>query len=215
MPRETAARRSSHDVVAPPFGSGRHRLPGCEYDVVIKRERFTGLAWTLKGNVSGCLQVKQQSMGAPPKAAKGMTTEEFAFHLQKMAEIVHARWDYSLCAYRPTWAFDNPNFHKLSRAQLTMCNIGRNNVQRPPRYSGDFMQCIEHVHGFVCMAFKKENFQTGREAYNMEVHGAKLRALFLRMVTPNGVLRDCRNVMALVKHISDANDGGYAPPNMC
>ena len=183
--------------------------------MVIEGVRFTGSAWKPQGNISRCLQVKKRSRDAPQQKAKGMTVEEFAFHLQKMAQIVHARWDYNRCAYRPTWAYDNPNFHNLSRAQLTMCNIGTHNVIRPPRYSGDFMQCIEHVHGFVCDAFKKENFQTGREAYSMEVHGAKLSALFFRMVTPNGVLRDCRNVMALVKHISDANDGGYAPPNMC
>lgn len=148
------------------------------------------------------------------KKAKSMTAEEFGDHLQKIALIVHARWDYEKCPHRPTFVYDNPNFHNLSAKQLTACNIGKANVQRPPRYSGDFMQCIEHVHGYVCAAFIKKHFQTGREAFDTEKHGNMLRQLFLRMVKPSGVLADCCNVMELVKHVRDVSFGRYAPPNM-
>jgi hypothetical protein len=144
--------------------------------------------------------------------AANLTKDEFYSHLEKICRIVHAIWN--TCKYGPAvFAYDNPHNHDLSKAQLVGCNLGTKNVLRPPRYSGDFMQCIEHVHSHVCAEFHKQRFRAGRPDFDVQREGDRLHEIFEDKVTADRVLNDCMRVIQLVEHVRHT-DGGYAPTRM-
>ncbi len=142
-------------------------------------------------------------------SAANITKEEFARALSEIAAIMHTRYN-SVYGRTGKVAFDNPSFHALSALQFTGCNLGKNNIIRPPRYSGDFMQCIEHVHATVCSEFQKQRFREGRMPFDLEKDGAHLKKVFFDMVCGEGVRNNCAKVMRLVSHVAEQGHGGYA-----
>jgi hypothetical protein len=75
------------------------------------------------------------------------------------------------------------------------------------------MQCIEHVHSYVCAEFHKQRFREGRPAFDLQKDSDRLLKVFNDKVTAGSVLNDCMRVQALVKRVYQL-DGGYAPPEM-
>lgn len=141
--------------------------------------------------------------------AANLTKEEFAVALRDITQIVHT--DYNVKTNRAgKVAFDHPRNHALSELQYTSCNLGRSNVVRPPRYSGDFMQCIEHVHAIVCTEYQKQRFRQGRVPFDVAADGAHLKEVFFSKVSAAGVLANCSKVMRLVSHVAEQGHGGYA-----
>lgn len=109
--------------------------------------------------------------------------------------------------------YDNPNFHNLSKdgaEAMAKYGYGEDNRANPPPYSGDFMQCIEHVHGYVCDEFQKVCFRERLGKFDPEIHGNAVREVFFDMVTGDSVKANCLKVSQLMKYIVDNNTGGYA-----
>jgi hypothetical protein len=141
--------------------------------------------------------------------AGNLTKDEFAVALSEITEIMHAK--YNMVTGRSgKVAFDCPRNHALSKLQYTSCNLGVNDVVRPPRYSGDFMQCIEHVHAIVCAEFQRQRFRQGRAPFDVDADGAHLKEVFFSKVTAAGVRANCEKVMRLVSHVAEQGHGGYA-----
>lgn len=148
--------------------------------------------------------------------AASETKEEFADRLQRIWDKLHDPaygWDFDKWG-PPILCYDNPSFHKLSPELLQACNIGTSSVMRPPRYSGDFMQCIEHVHGYVCQAFQRKMYVHGLREYDFEKHSELLEDTFFATVTPKAVAANCEKLQVLVKHVLDTKTGDYAPPRL-
>lgn len=126
------------------------------------------------------LQVKKALKGKAGKhdvPAANLTKDEFAVALGEISKIMHTEYNMKFNRTGKV-AFDNPRNHDLSKLQYTGCNLGRSNVIRPPRYSGDFMQCIEHVHAIVCAEFQRQRFRQGRVPFDVDVDGAHLKEVF-------------------------------------
>lgn len=113
-----------------------------------------------------------------------------------------------------TSVFDNPKVHDLSKADQLEIHIGTKSGIRPPPYSGDFMQPIEHSHGIICTEFNKRRFQMGWKEYDVVRDGELMHQCFKNMIRASSVKEDCERVLRLVKHIVQNGDGGYAPPKM-
>jgi hypothetical protein len=148
------------------------------------------------------------------RAAKSLTKEEWKVRLGKFWTHITTIWDYSKYS-PPVLVFDNPKVHNLTKAELLELHIGTKSVLRPPAYSGDFMQPIEHAHGTICAEFKKRRFQRGWKEYDLAVDGQLMRQCFNSMITAKSVQLDCERVLRLVKHMVQTGNGGYAPPSMC
>jgi hypothetical protein len=162
------------------------------------------------------MQVTKSVKGKAGKqtvSAANWTKAEFLSHLTKITNIMHAS---SIVAKKgtPVAVFDNPHNHDLSKLELLEANLGKANVVRPPRYSGDFMQCIEHTHGSVCEAYHKQRFAAGLLPYNFDVESDRLRNIFVTTVHAESVMNDCIRVMQLVRTIRDTGHGDYAPLSM-
>jgi hypothetical protein len=114
---------------------------------------------------------------------------------------------------KPLYTFENPRFHGLDNVALAKVGIdvGPNgNRLTAPRYSGDFMQCIEHAHGYVCAAYQKARLRRRLPAFVRDDETAALEQEFRRLVSADVIARDCQNVMRLVAQIDkDDHDGGY------
>lgn len=141
--------------------------------------------------------------------AANMTKEEFACALGEIAEIMHVKYNQKYDRAGKL-AFDNPRCHALSDLQYTGCNLGVNSVIRPPRYSGDFMQCIEHVHAFVCSEYQKQRFRDGNGPFDVAKDGVHLERVFFETVNAQGVRKNCEKVRLLVAHVAEQGHGGYA-----
>jgi hypothetical protein len=143
--------------------------------------------------------------------AKNMTKQEFFGYMKELKALINLKWDHEMYG-TPVFAYDNPHFHNLTPAMLAELGWSDADQLRPPCYSGDFMQPIEHVHSQVCTKFKKNLFTAGRPAWNLNTYEKMLQDAF-DMVTPESVEKDCKRVIKLCKHVRHT-DGGYAPPNM-
>jgi hypothetical protein len=163
------------------------------------------------------MQVEKYVKGKKGKTAApalNMSKKEFYVHMEQITTTVHAWWSSRDIEGAPIMMYDCPHFHDLKDYQLQALHLGVSNVQRPPRYSGDFMQCIEHVHAYVCAAFDKDLLEAGNPAYDVDAHFARMQACFETKVTPEGVTKNCRKVMRLVRYIVKQGHGGYAPASM-
>jgi hypothetical protein len=162
-----------------------------------------------------CMQVKKRLKGLKGTHivdAASWTKEEFHSHMLKITEIAQAKLQHH--SEGPIFIYDNPHNHNMTSEQLFACHLGKGTVIRPPRYSGDFMQCIEHVHGYVCAAYLKDYYRAGVKGYNVDVEQDRLRKVFFEKVTADGIALNCIKLMKLVKRVRDDGNGGYAPPDL-
>lgn len=115
--------------------------------------------------------------------------------------------------------YDNPNFHNLDegqKAHLLKPGVlldSLDQLQQPPPYSGDFMQCIEHVHGWICSEWWKERFRSGTPETNEE-REAELSNLFYTLVGPDSVRKNVLKLLRLLDHVVQQGTGDYAPPGL-
>jgi hypothetical protein len=153
------------------------------------------------------------------KEAHKETAEEFEHHMCNIMQSTDALWVIAKAnkvipeGATPIYAFDNPPFHSLSKEALTRLGLKHGeggNLLEVPRYSGDFMQCVEHAHAYVCKAYQKKRFRRGLPAFDCDVECRELCSAFKDIVTPSGIATDCQNVQKLVAHIVEMGDGGYA-----
>lgn len=144
-----------------------------------------------------------------------MTQQEW---IGELIDIIDTTYD--LCPDKSkfgeiTFMYDNPSFHRLTEdekldiLQETMLE-SVDQLQNPPRYSGDFMQCIEHVHGYICGAWANERLADGHKKTWQE-HEADLRRIFNEKVTAENVTANVHKLVKLLERIKKDGTGGYAP----
>lgn len=162
------------------------------------------------------LQNKDGSVG------KGFNSEEWCMVLAEIIKAARRSWaeaypdtPFSECIFM----FDNPSFHKLDEGQkaFLLCPgtllDSLDQLQQPPRYSGDMMQCIEHVHSWICSAWFQQRFREGEPTNNAD-REAQLSTLFYELVTAESVRKNVDKLMRLLSYMVEKNDGGYAPPRL-
>lgn len=163
------------------------------------------------------LTVLQQKR-RPHKDAKSITQEEFCDRLEEIIEEAYYKWDNPDTFEEVKFMYDNPQFHQLDERAMERLELhgflrDRKQLLNPPAYSGDFMQCIEHVHGIICHKWWKARL--GKDLSELwEDWEAELQAIFKRAITAEGVTKNCHKVVRLCEHILQEKTGGYAPPNL-
>ena len=153
---------------------------------------------------------------------KGFNSEEWCNVLEEIIKAARRSWaeaypntPFSECIFM----YDNPGFHNLDVGQKAhLLKPGKlldslDQLQQPPRYSGDMMQCIEHVHSWICSAWFKQRFREGEPTNNAD-REAQLSSLFYELVTPESVRKNVDKLVRLLNYMVEKNDGGYAPPRL-
>ena len=154
--------------------------------------------------------------GEEPKLAKGMTQEEWIDMLAQIIKRAWEIWGNDETFHTVIFMFDNPRFHEIDdvaydRLFLEGYLKSKDQLQRAPRYSGDFMQCIEHVHSIICKKWWRRRviLGVGPEWQDSE---NELRSIFFDTINSKGVSENCEKVQELVRAVVAKGTGGYAPP---
>jgi len=152
------------------------------------------------------------------KTAKSTTQQEW---FDVLSAIIHAAHEAWVCKFprRPfkecPFVYDNPSFHQLSEVDKLrllhqtpledLCQL-----QQPARYSGDMMQCIEHVHAIICQAWYKERLTQGTQTDHVE-RGKTLQRIFRSHITSESVTKNVVRLRKLLQHLVNTGTGEYAP----
>ena len=119
--------------------------------------------------------------------------------------------------------YDNPRVHNLNAVDKSALRRSRNfpeglvdpdyQLQSPPTYSGDFMQCIEHVHGIICDAWWKQRFrgECGDVHAGWEQHEYDLVGVFERLISPESVGKNVDKLVELLQYVVEQGTGDFAP----
>lgn len=118
-------------------------------------------------------------------------------------------WPPGLEDQPPVFVYDNPSFHNLEDADLEEVGLTWQDIRRPPPYSGDFMQPIEHAHGYTACAYRKAKFRAQVVRYTADAEVKRMRKCFFDAVKGDTMNRECLNVKVLVGTIANHCDGGY------
>ena len=164
------------------------------------------------------LQVKKHLKGKLPKLAKGLTTEEFTDMLLDIIKLAHASWcKFQKAAdwHKVIFMYDNDGRHNVDKEYIVEHSelVHTKQLQRAPRYSGDFMQCIEHVHGIICRKWWHERVVQKERGEWLDWELA-LMDIFWDVVDCEGIKENCHKVMDLVAYLVEHNTGDYAPPQL-
>lgn len=142
--------------------------------------------------------------GTKPRPAKSVTREEV------LAEIIHAthkEWPADIPFHKDLFMLDNPSFHQLTEEQIEWLLAhtpleSKEQLVNPPCNSGDFMQCIEHVHAIICQKWWRERL--GREDQGgWEMWEAELQAIFNATITAEGVSSNIEKLWKLLEHVRE------------
>lgn len=175
-----------------------------------------GLAATLlNGTV---LQKKNPDRkGEERKEAKGLTREEFVDELARIIKRAWELWGDDSTFINVTFMMDNPSVHQLSKADIKRLKgegylKSKKQLQYAPKYSGDFQQCIEHVHAIICQRWWMKRMRMGgcELKGGWEVWEGELRAIFFEMISAKGVQANVKKLKDLLAYIAHEKTGDYA-----
>ena len=194
-----------------------HRIAIAKHDVV--RMQLPDVRWGPTPRLALNLPFLQNKDGSQ---GKGMNSNEWCWVLENI--IINARkaWveaypdtPFSQCIFM----YDNPSIHNLDvgqKAQLLRPGLlldSLDQLQQPPKYSGDMMQCIEHIHSWICSEWWRVRFREGEPLSN-EDREAGLSNIFYEQVSPDSVRKNVQKLVRLLEHIVEQGTGGYGPPDL-
>jgi hypothetical protein len=189
-----------HDVVAPV------RVPGSSASLP---HRAVHLA----------LQTLKRDRQGRRMKAKSSTREEFVDQLSSIILTTQARLPPGYAADEIIYMFDGPRFHQLHPEDTDeVCahtGVDARQLQSPPRYSPDMMQCVEHVHGIICDAWWTERIWNACKPdapppdMTREVDFAALERIFKSKITPESVAANVAKLKRLLLAIKKRGTGGY------
>lgn len=141
---------------------------------------------------------------------------EIAMAARRWYEI--ARPDFPFA--RMTFFADNTHVHNLLEEEIKRLlkpwpagpGLVRAQLMRAPTYSGDIMQCIEHVHPYICDEWWREMFE--ERCHDEDMYEAALSELFYNKVEPRFVQHTVNRLRVLLKYIKDKGTGDYADPQL-
>jgi hypothetical protein len=150
------------------------------------------------------------------KLAKSLTKEEFADMLEAIINAAYAAWPADGTWKEVVFVFDNPSFHAIDDITLDRFKLGgrlrdvKEQLQHPPRYSGDFMQCIEHVHGSLCSAWRTSRLMLGT-SNDFATNDCQAQRFFRETVSRESVTKNIKRLTKLLEYLVEADTGGWAP----
>jgi hypothetical protein len=162
----------------------------------------------LYADILRALQIQGRN-GQEQRLAKAETKLEFVHHFHCIVLQTRAMWPLKMKGLRPVFVFDNPRFHNLTLADLKKVGLTWQDIKRPPPYSGDFMQPIEHAHGYTACAYRKAKFRAQVVGYTANAEVKRMRKCFFDAVKGDTMNRECLNVKVLVGTIAKSGRGGY------
>ena len=203
-----------------PLGGRRRTFPALQNDVRAHQLRLGSVLRLAAAFLNAAvLQVKKAAKkGKERKLAKGMTQEEWTDELALIIRRARELRDDDKTFHKVIFMSDNPRFHQLEEVhfqQLLLAGdlVSRDQIQYAPRYSGDFMQCIEHVHAIICRKWWIKRMKDGMQG-EWEVWESELRSIFFGVIDAAGVQANCAQVRELAEHVFKANTGDYADPRL-
>lgn len=193
------------------------RLLTCPQHHVVCDQLYCGcVGWAPAFEECAALQKKTGEV------ARGMTCSEWCLTLSEIIQNARKLWQqanpdrpFGECIFM----YDNPSFHNISEEdkQWLLETPGLleriDQLQRPPPYSGDFMQCIEHVHAVICDRWWYHRFRNGTPSSVAEQEN-QLYQIFWDVINPKGVTANCDKVWDLINYVVEQDTGDYAPPSM-
>jgi hypothetical protein len=202
---------------------GLHRhLAALQVDVLSDQRRPVVLCLGAALTRGLVLQVKKPGKGGVRKLAKSMTQEEWNDKLSEIIKLAHEAWIKSGHAastfHKVRFMFDNPGFHGVDDTDVKRLLLkgylqSEKQLCQPPRYSGDFMQCIEHVHAIICRIWWRKRLEM-EDRGEWEQWERDLREIFMETITAEGVTNNCKKVIQLMEWLVENDTGGYAPLNL-
>jgi hypothetical protein len=159
------------------------------------------------------------------RKAKSATREEFVDQLCAIILSNQAKLPLGHTADEAIYMYDGPRFHQLTAEDVDeVCmrtGVQPRQLQHPPRYSGDMMQCVEHVHGTICDAWWNERawnackpdappFDSSRE-----VDFAALERIFKCRITPESVAANVVKLKKLLRAMKKRGTGEFEDKHLC
>ena len=138
--------------------------------------------------------------------------------LSEIIKLAFFAWGDPKTFWKVRFMFDNPSFHQLSETDITRLLLEgylktRKQLCSPPRYSGDFMQCIEHVHAIICRIWWIRRLEQPQRPEWSDWE-KDLEEIFRETITAEGVAKNCEKVKELMAWLVENDTGGYAPLNL-
>lgn len=155
--------------------------------------------------------------------AKGVTKEEFEHSLSRIAKKVNDNWPQDLKAMGdeglPIFMYDGPSFHNITEEHIqSMIDEGLIKyawqLKQAPRYSGDFMQCVEHAHAIIAAEWWFARLTNGCELEDetqelWQQHEEQLYGICLEKLSADSVAKNVEKVQVLLQAIVDEGTGEY------
>ena len=113
---------------------------------------------------------------------------------------------------------DNTHVHNLLPEELAeLCGpcgplVSEQQIMRAPRYSGDIMQCIEHVHAIICSSWWQSRFDDGECL--PELREKELSKEFFDLITARQQASNVAKLRRLLAYIVQQHTGDYADPRL-
>jgi hypothetical protein len=156
------------------------------------------------------VRVKKKGQDEYYRPARNWTKTEFISHMTALIDCVHAKADeQGLGDVRWRFAFDNPNNHNIKRADLPNLRAGEK-IIRPPRYSPELMQAIEHSHGYTQKAYLASRMEAGAASWDIQAEWRCIRDVFFAVNTPAVVTKTVGRVQEAARQIIKAKGGRIA-----
>lgn len=136
--------------------------------------------------------------------------------LEAIINAAYAAWPADGTWKEVVFVFDNPSFHAIDDITLDRFKLGgrlrdvKEQLQHPPRYSGDFMQCIEHVHGSLCSAWRTSRLMLGT-SNDFATNDCQAQRFFRETVSRESVTKNIKRLTKLLEYLVEADTGGWAP----
>lgn len=157
---------------------------------------------------SDLLQVWEKPKGKPGfwRKARGWTKPEFIANMRTIVNRVHEKADLLGLDIKFIFAFDNPITHDIDEDDLGNLRTGEY-IRRPPRYSPELMQAIEHSHAHTSKAYQKARLLTGHQHWDIQAEWQCMRDVFYRANTPEVVSSTAARIPEAARQIILAKGG--------
>lgn len=157
---------------------------------------------------SDLLQVWEKLKGQPGfwRKARGWTKPEFIANMRTIVNRVHEKADLLGLDTKFIFAFDNPITHDIDEDDLGNLREGEY-ILRPPRYSPELMQAIEHSHGYTTKAYHKARLELGHTSWDIQAEWRCLREVFFEANTPEVVSKTVARIPEAARQIILAKGG--------
>jgi hypothetical protein len=148
-----------------------------------------------------------------------MPKSEWMMELANIITTTRLRWAEAF-PDRPfkesIFCYDNPSFHNLTKEEAEylvrpgeLLDSADQRMNLAP-YSGNLMQCIEHVLAIICNQWMQDRFREG-DSMDVQLYEAELSGIFYKKISAEGVSSNVEKLWLLLYHLQQDGTGGYEP----